>query len=117
MPIYEYECDGCGCRFERKQSISDEPVRTCHECEGTVRRLIHPVGVVFKGSGFYVTDNRPKSSGDGEEKRTGTTDSRPRSSDDGGEKKTSATDSRPKSRDDAGEKKTSEVASAKKDQG
>lgn len=135
MPIYEYECDGCGCRFERRQSISDEPVRTCPECEGAVRRLIHPVGVVFKGSGFYVTDNRPKSSGDGEEKRSGITDSRPRSSDDGGEKKTSttdsrpksggdgeetkssATDSRPKSRADAGDKKTSEVASAKKDQG
>ncbi|HLB12375.1 MAG TPA: FmdB family zinc ribbon protein [Dehalococcoidia bacterium] len=61
MPIYEYECGGCGSRFERRQDFWDEPVRACPQCEGKVRRLIHPVGVVFKGNGFYVTDNRPKS--------------------------------------------------------
>ena len=58
MPLYEYECNGCGVRFERLQSINDEPVKECPECGEEVRRLIHPVGIIFKGKGFYVTDNR-----------------------------------------------------------
>jgi putative FmdB family regulatory protein len=58
MPLYEYECKACGVRFERQQSITDDPVKTCPECGGEVRRLVHPVGVIFKGKGFYVTDNR-----------------------------------------------------------
>lgn len=61
MPLYEYECTKCGVRFERRQSFSDEPVRVCPECGGEVQRLIQPVGIVFKGSGFYVTDNRSPS--------------------------------------------------------
>lgn len=61
MPIYAYECKDCGVRFERRQSFSDEPIRVCPECEGTTHRLIQPAGVIFKGSGFYVTDNRGKS--------------------------------------------------------
>jgi len=62
MPLYEYQCRTCGVRFERRQHISDEPVQVCPECGGQVVRLIQPVGIVFKGSGFYVTDNRAKSS-------------------------------------------------------
>ena len=62
MPLYEYRCEDCGVRFERRQHINDEPVKVCPECGGTVHRLIHPVGIIFKGSGFYVTDNRAKSS-------------------------------------------------------
>lgn len=58
MPLYEYQCDSCGVRFERQQPITDDPVRVCPECGGEVHRLIHPVGVIFKGKGFYVTDNR-----------------------------------------------------------
>jgi putative FmdB family regulatory protein len=65
MPLYEYECQNCGVRFERWQHMSDEPVKICPECEGKVRRLIQPVGIIFKGSGFYVTDNRAKSSTSG----------------------------------------------------
>lgn len=61
MPLYEYECEECGVRFERRQSFSEEPVRVCPECGGGVHRLIQPVGIVFKGSGFYVTDNRSTS--------------------------------------------------------
>ncbi len=57
MPIYEYECDGCGYRFERHQSIASEPVKRCPHCRGPVRRVIYPVGIIFKGSGFYVTDH------------------------------------------------------------
>ncbi|MEA3376626.1 MAG: FmdB family zinc ribbon protein [Anaerolineae bacterium] len=62
MPLYEYECESCGVRFERRQHMEDEPVRVCPECGGEVHRLIQPVGIIFKGSGFYVTDNRAKSS-------------------------------------------------------
>lgn len=58
MPLYEYQCESCGVRFERHQSFSDEPAKTCPECGGRVHRLIYPVGIVFKGKGFYVTDNR-----------------------------------------------------------
>jgi putative FmdB family regulatory protein len=58
MPIYVYECDCCGLRFERRQSMTAQPLIDCPECEGHVRRVVQPVGVVFKGSGFYVTDHR-----------------------------------------------------------
>lgn len=60
MPLYEYECDDCGVRFEYRQSITAEPLKDCPECGGNVHRLIHPVGIIFKGKGFYVTDNRSK---------------------------------------------------------
>jgi putative FmdB family regulatory protein len=58
MPIYEYVCDSCGYDFERIQSFSAEPVQTCPECGGVVRRVISPVGVIFKGSGWYITDSK-----------------------------------------------------------
>ncbi len=61
MPVYEYQCDTCGLRFERRQHMSDEPLKDCPECDGHVHRVIQPVGVIFKGSGFYITDNRHKS--------------------------------------------------------
>ena len=58
MPIYEYACGSCGHRFERKQRFSDEPIAVCPECGSSVRRVLHPAGVIFKGSGWYVTDSR-----------------------------------------------------------
>jgi putative FmdB family regulatory protein len=58
MPLYEYQCDDCGIRFERQQPMTADPLKVCPECGGEVHRLIHPVGVIFKGKGFYVTDNR-----------------------------------------------------------
>ena len=62
MPIYVYRCDTCGLTFERRQRMTEAPLQDCPECEGHVQRVIQPVGIVFKGSGFYVTDNRSKSS-------------------------------------------------------
>jgi putative FmdB family regulatory protein len=62
MPVYVYQCDTCGLTFERRQRMSDVPLVDCPECDGHVHRIIQPVGVVFKGSGFYVTDNRSRSS-------------------------------------------------------
>ena len=59
MPTYEYECCKCGHTFEEFRSISDPPRQRCPECRGKVRRLIGGgIGVVFKGSGFYVNDSR-----------------------------------------------------------
>lgn len=62
MPTYEYACETCGIRFERWQRITDDALKTCPECEGPVHRVPYPVGIVFKGSGFYCTDHRSSSS-------------------------------------------------------
>jgi putative FmdB family regulatory protein len=58
MPTYEYECESCNFRFERKQRFDEEPVAMCPKCGGKSRRVIHSVPVIFKGSGFYTTDSR-----------------------------------------------------------
>jgi putative FmdB family regulatory protein len=62
MPIYEYECGSCGRRFDQLQRIADDALTADPECGGPVRRVIQPVGIIFKGSGFYVTDSRKSSS-------------------------------------------------------
>ncbi len=57
MPTYEYECKECQYRFEEFQKITDKPLSTCPKCKGQLRRLISGgIGLIFKGSGFYVTD-------------------------------------------------------------
>ena len=61
MPTYVYACDTCGAQFERFQSFKDEPLRTCPSCASAVRRVFQPVGIVFKGSGWYITDSRKSS--------------------------------------------------------
>ncbi len=63
MPLYEYQCRTCGVRFERLQRKSEPVLEQCPECAGSVRRLIQPPGIIFKGSGFYVTDNRSSRAG------------------------------------------------------
>lgn len=60
MPLYTYRCEKCGLRFDRMQSFSAGPLTRCPECGGHVRRLIQPAGIVFKGSGWYVTDSKKK---------------------------------------------------------
>ena len=62
MPTYVYACDSCGAQFEQFQSFRDEPLRTCPSCASAVRRVFQPVGIVFKGSGWYITDSRKASS-------------------------------------------------------
>ena len=63
MPTYEYECRACHHTFEKFQSMSDEPEKVCPECGGAVRRMIGGgTGVIFKGSGFYITDSKKSSS-------------------------------------------------------
>jgi putative FmdB family regulatory protein len=59
MPTYVYACDECGQQFEQFQSFKDAPLDVCpNGHEGTVRRVFQPVGIVFKGSGWYITDSR-----------------------------------------------------------
>jgi len=62
MPIYTYRCENCGIQFERRQKFSDAPLTRCPECnKKALRKVYTPVGIVFKGSGFYATDNRSPS--------------------------------------------------------
>ena len=65
MPTYTYQCDSCGHGFEAVQRFADDPLTECPQCGASIRRVIQPVGVVFKGSGWYITDSRPKSSSEG----------------------------------------------------
>lgn len=62
MPTYEYECQACKVRFERKQSFSDEPIKVCPDCGAETRRVFQPAPIIFKGSGWYVTDSRSSQS-------------------------------------------------------
>jgi putative FmdB family regulatory protein len=61
MPVYEYACTACGERTEARQSFDDPPLEECPVCGGKLRKLYSPVGVVFKGSGFYSTDAKSSS--------------------------------------------------------
>jgi putative FmdB family regulatory protein len=61
MPTYEYVCTECGDHTEVVRSFADAPLTTCTVCGGALRRVFSPVGIVFKGSGFYRTDSRGKS--------------------------------------------------------
>ena len=82
MPVYEYECRKCLFRFEVKRHFGEDGATPCPQCRGDARRLFSPVPIIFKGSGFYVTDHRKnherpsddsKSAGSksGEEKESG----------------------------------------------
>ncbi|HEX8990094.1 MAG TPA: FmdB family zinc ribbon protein [Anaerolineales bacterium] len=62
MPIYAYRCENCGVQFERQQSYRDAPLQICPECrKKSLKKVISPVGVIFKGSGFYSTDHKSPS--------------------------------------------------------
>ena len=62
MPIYTYRCENCGVQFERAQKYSEAPLTRCPECnKKSLRKVYTPVGIVFKGSGFYATDHRSPS--------------------------------------------------------
>jgi putative FmdB family regulatory protein len=76
MPTYGYECTTCKHQIEVFQSIKDDPLTICEECGGTLRKRIYPVGIAFKGSGFYVNDygktSPPSSAGGGSEPKSET---------------------------------------------
>lgn len=56
MPIYEYKCKSCGSHFEKRQAVSDEPLKVCENCEGELEKQWSLSGFAFKGEGWYVTD-------------------------------------------------------------
>lgn len=65
MPTYEYECKKCGETFEAFQKMTDQPLKTCPKCKGAVKRLINGgSGLIFKGSGFFITDYKRKNVSD-----------------------------------------------------
>ncbi len=64
MPTYGYECSNCGSGFEIIQKMSDDPLTVCETCGGPLRKKVFPVGIVFKGAGFYVNDYASKKNGE-----------------------------------------------------
>ena len=72
MPIYTYRCDSCGVQFEKHQSFNDQPLKTCPECrKKSLKKVITPTKIIFKGSGFYATDHKSPS---GSESRSSKSD-------------------------------------------
>jgi putative FmdB family regulatory protein len=62
MPVYTYRCENCGVQFERHQSFTDAPLKTCPECrKKALKKVITPTKIIFKGSGFYATDHKSPS--------------------------------------------------------
>lgn len=81
MPTYVYTCERCGESVEAFQSFSDPPLETHEECGGSLRKVFHPSGIVFKGSGFYKTDSRSSGSGSSGSGSSGSSSSSSSSSD------------------------------------
>lgn len=78
MPIYEYACESCGHHFDVKQRFSDDPITICPDCGQMVHRVLHPAGIIFKGSGFYINDSKKTGSSavpNGKTESTGKSDS------------------------------------------
>lgn len=98
MPIYAYRCEACGAEIEKRQSFQDDPLTICETCGGRLRRVLHPVGIVFKGSGFYNTDSRKSSSvtaaSNGEASKS-SSDGEPSKSSSGGESSKGSSESAP----------------------
>ena len=81
MPTYEYRCSECSNQFEISQRIDEEPMTVCERCGGRLRKVFHPAGIVFKGSGFYATDSRAKSKSPSKEGGDTKTESKPEKKD------------------------------------
>ena len=122
MPLYEYECEKCGNRFEKIQKFSDPLETACPKCAGPVHKLVSSPAIQFKGSGFYITDypkgdkgTAPKSDGGKSDKaaKAGKVDSPASSSTETkSEKSSGSTDSAPASSSTASTTSTSSTAAA-----
>jgi putative FmdB family regulatory protein len=126
MPLYEYQCEKCGHRFEKIQKFSDRMVKKCPECGGKVEQMISAPAVQFKGSGWYVTDyakkpHVPSSDGGGNSKKEDKSKSEG-SSKDSSSKDSSAKESSPSensskessSKDSSAKENTNRVSSSRK---
>lgn len=90
MPIYTYRCDNCGVQFDRKQLFTDPLLQVCPDCgKKALHKVYTPVGIVFKGSGFYATDHRSPS---GQKKSTSSQEEKTSSSNEASSTSSSSTD-------------------------
>jgi putative FmdB family regulatory protein len=99
MPTYGYRCGSCGHQFEIVQRISDEPLKACPECQGKLTKILYPVGISFKGSGFYTTDYKGSGKSSDGSSSNGTAPSKEGSSESKPESKSeSKSDTKPESK-------------------
>ncbi|MGH9200155.1 MAG: FmdB family zinc ribbon protein [Vicinamibacterales bacterium] len=106
MPLYEYQCEACGHRFEIIQKYSDAPIAVCPKCGGTVRKLFSSPAIQFKGSGFYITDYARSGKTDAE----GASEAKGESGNGTGEKKPGAAEAKSESKAEKAEKAASKDA-------
>jgi putative FmdB family regulatory protein len=92
LPTYEYACTACGHRLDAVQKFTDDPLTECPECGGALRKVYGAVGIVLKGSGFYKTDSRAASAGNGSGKKHAEGQGGDSSSSDSSSKKESSAD-------------------------
>ena len=110
MPIYTYRCESCGVQFERHQSFSDEPLKRCPECsKNSLRKVLTPAGIIFKGSGWYATDHKSPS-GQGRMAKTENKDSSSSSSSENASSSAEGS-SKPSSAESSSSEKKSESSS------
>lgn len=120
MPTYEYVCRECGQHLEVVQSFKDAPLETCERCNGPLRKVFSAAGIIFKGSGYYVTDTRAAKSGsssgsgssDGAKESSSTSDSGSSTSDGGSSSDSGSSSNGSKSSDSSGSASSSESKSA-----
>ena len=108
MPLYEYQCDACGHRFEQIRKFSDSPLEACPSCGGAVRKLVSSPAIQFKGTGWYVTDYAKKGTSGTEASEAGKSTDWSTS-----DSSSSSSDSSSSSKTDSSASKKTETASAK----
>jgi putative FmdB family regulatory protein len=109
VPLYEYECDACGRRFEVIQKFSDPPLEVCKDCgKGPVRKLLSSPAIQFKGSGWYITDYAQKGKSDSSSSTPAGKTGDSAKSDSGGDSSTAAKTETPKSESGASGTKSKE---------
>ena len=105
MPTYGYRCGNCGHQFEIVQRISEEPLTTCPKCQGKLSKVLYPVGISFKGSGFYTTDYKGA-----EKSSAGSSNGSPSSSEGSGDSKP---DAKPESKSNTNKESKSDTKTEK----
>ena len=108
MPTYQYSCTECGERIEAVQKFTDEPLQVCSACGGKLRKVLSPVGIVFKGSGFYRNDSRSGS----KDKALNGSGSSSDAKKDGGSSDSGSSDSKKTEKADAGSSSSSSNGSS-----
>jgi putative FmdB family regulatory protein len=112
VPTYQYACTECGEQLEKVQKFTDEPLTVCPACDGRLRKVFSPVGIVFKGSGFYRTDSRAGNGAKDGQKDGKTSTSEPAAAGSGSKTEGSGGTS---GKSDKGDKKPAASSSSSKD--